>query len=358
MGLPRKAGAMNGAIKGTAFLLYIALSAGAKAASFDCKLAKSPVEKAVCASKELSAADDAMAAEYKSVLAAVPAEVQGEVRNDQRSWLRNMIAACNKEPQAKIAECVKGTYASQMDVLKKRVTTVSGVRFVVRSVELKSKDAADDPWKGRDAAGLEKNAGYGTLTAEWPQALNDSPDWKAWNAAVLHATMKMAGADDKSGYKWSDDMAAGTETDITTTIDRVGAQLVSASVSADNMGHGAAHPSEGYESFHWMLKEQRALKVSDVFQTGSTWEKIVSTACRASLRKQVGADYASYAAGDFASTLSKLIRNPANWTLDDKGLSISFPEYSVTPRVEPVDPVTVSWTALQPYLSKGFAIPR
>jgi uncharacterized protein len=349
-------GAMNRSLRGMTWLLGAAITVAAQAASFDCKLAKSPVEKAICGSKELSAADDALAAEYKSVLAEIPPDVQAEVRGSQRTWLRKTAAYCNKQPQAKIAECVKGTYASRMDELKKRVTTMGGVRFVVRSVELKSKDEADDPWKSQPD--LEANPGYGTLTAEWPQAMSDTPEWKAWNRGVLLATLKMAGSDDKSGYKWSEDMADGTERDITAKLDYAGKQIVSVSLNDDVMGHGAAHPSEGYETFHWMLKEQRPLKVSDVFQAGSAWEKVVDAACRASLRKQIGVDYASYAASDFAKTLADIVRNPANWTLDGRGLSVSFPEYSVTPRVEPVDPVMVPWSALQPYLNKGFVIPR
>jgi uncharacterized protein len=348
--------AMSGFVKGIGLLLGAAMTISAQAASFDCKMAKSPVEKAICANDKLSAADDALAAKYKAVLAEVPEDAQIEVRANQRTWLRKMALLCNKQPQAKVAECVIGAYSSRMHELGKRVTVIGGVRFVVRSVELKSRDEADDPWKTQQD--LEANPGFGTLTAQWPQSMSDSPEWKAWNAAVLQATMKMAGADDKSGYKWSDDMAAATETDVMATLDRVGTQVVSVALSADNMGHGAAHPSEGYEFFHWMLQEHRPLQVSDIFQTGSDWEKAVSNACRVSLRKQIGPDYDSYAAGDFAKTLSGIVRNPSNWTLDSRGLGISFPEYSVTPRAEPVDPVKIPWSSLRPYLNKGFVIPR
>jgi uncharacterized protein len=77
-------------------LLVLLLLAGGvgHAASFDCTKAKSPQEKAICASPELSAADDQLAAAYKAWLAAVPPEVVAEVREEQRGWLRSLAANC------------------------------------------------------------------------------------------------------------------------------------------------------------------------------------------------------------------------------------------------------------------------
>jgi uncharacterized protein YecT (DUF1311 family) len=328
------------------------------AQSFDCKLAKSVVEKAVCGSKELSAADGAMAAKYTQVLAAVPEDVQAEVKSDQRAWLRGVTQHCGKAAESNMVPCLQNEYATQRRALDARVVTKGGVTFMTRSIELLAKDDADDPWlKEPD---LEQTPGYGTLDASWPQALSGDPMWVAWNAAVLAETQKMAGGE--AGMKgWDKSLAAGTDATVTATVERVSAQLVSISIEEGGMGHGAAHPNEASEEFHWLLKEQRALKVGDVFAEGSAWEKVVGARCRASLKEQVGDDYQSYAgstAAEFAKTLHGVVADPRNWDIDAKGITINFPEYSVTPRSEPVEGVTVPWSALRAFLATGFVVPR
>jgi hypothetical protein len=74
----------------------------------------------------------------------------------------------------------------------------------------------------------------------------------------------------------------------------------------------------------------------------------------------VGDDYESYAGtkADFAKTLRDVIVTPENWEIDEKGITVDFPEYSVTPRAQPVDPVLVPWSALQADLAKSFVVPR
>ena len=339
----------------------VGFSGLASAQSFDCKLARTDVEKTVCASKELNVADDRLAQTYKEVLSEVPVDVQMEVKADQRAWLRGLAARCKVNAgQMSLNDCLTAEYKKQIKELHGRVVTKGGVTFVTRSIELLAKDDADDPWlKEPDSS---QNAGYGTLDARWPQALSDAPEWKAWNAAVLAETQKLSGdGGPQPAYTWQKQWAAGTDATVMATVDSVGPELVSVSIVNGMMGHGAAHPNELYESFHWLLKQQRVLKVSDVFVDGSAWEKVVSARCRAALKQQLGDDYESYAgstSADFAKTLHRVVVQTRNWGLDAKGITIIFPEYSVAPRVEPVDDVLVPWSALQPFLAKGFVIPR
>jgi hypothetical protein len=254
-----------------------------------------------------------------------------------------------------LSDCLMAEYKGQMKELHERVMTKGGVTFVTRSIEVPAKDEADDPWlKNPD---LEQNPGYGTLDASWPQALSGDPMWVAWNKAVLAETQRMAGGD-AATKGWDKSLAAGTDTTVTATLGEVAAQRVSVAIANDEMGHGAAHPNEAYEEFHWMLKEQRRLRVSDVFASPG-WEAVVSARCKASLKAQAGDDYQSYAgstAANFAKTLHGVVADPRNWDIDAKGLTINFPEYSVTPRAEPVDPVTVPWGALSGFLAKGFSV--
>lgn len=180
----------------------------------------------------------------------------------------------------------------------------------------------------------------------WPQALSGDPQCVVWNAAVLAETQRMAG---------------GADTTVTATLGAMSPQMVSTSILDDGMGYGAAHPNETSEAFYWLLKEQRVLKVSDVFAEGSAWEKVVSVRCRASLKEQLGDDYQSYAGStpaDFAKTLHRVVADPRNWDIDSKGITINFPKYSVTPRSEPVDGVLVPCSVLRVYRAKDFMVPR
>jgi uncharacterized protein len=329
------------------------------AQSFDCKLAKTDVEKAVCASPELGKLDEAMAAKYKQMLVEVPPYMQTNLRTTQRIWLRGLPKVCKANvPQMSFTDCLRKQYKSQMDVLDSQVVKKGGTVFVIQGTEVTSKDGPDDPPSSKE---IESNPGYGTLDASWPGALSKAPEWLAWNAAVLLETQKMAGREkEDTGTDWKDDWAAGAETQVTAKLVSVGAQRVSVAISRESDGHGAAHPNEDYEEFHWLLKEQRRLKVEDVFASPG-WEAVVSARCRAALKVQVGDDYQSYAgstAADFAKTLHGVAADPRNWDIDAKGLTINFPEYSVTPRAFPVDPVLVPWEALSGFLAKGFEVPR
>lgn len=348
---------------GVALVFGLSVCGAARAASFDCKLAKTDIERAICSDKDLSAADDRMAAAYKATMAMAPAEVQAEIREDQRTWVRSLTTVCKSDTVAlahtaarrtELVSCLKEQYKSETAALQQRVVKKGGVVFVMRSVTLKVKDAPDDTGV-KDA---ETNPGYGTLTAIWPQALSDAPEWVAWNAAMLLEAQKMAGGDGKTAGGWKSEWATGTDSDVTAMLESVTSQMVSANLANDSMGHGAAHPNESYEQFYWLLTERRRLKATDVFTAGSEWEKVIASKCRESLKEQVGDDFESYAGKDFAGTLQDVISKPENWEIDEKGITVNFPEYSVTPRAQPVEPVLVPWSALEADVAKGFVVPQ
>jgi len=76
-------------------LSLFALSTGtrdASAAGFDCKRAKSLVEKQICGVPELSRLDGEVAALYTRTLAALAKDGAGSLREEQRGWLREREA--------------------------------------------------------------------------------------------------------------------------------------------------------------------------------------------------------------------------------------------------------------------------
>jgi uncharacterized protein len=330
----------------------------AHAASFDCKKASTPQEKAICGSPDLSAADDRMAAAYKNLLSGIPADMVSDVRSEQREWVKGLAKDCADD--GKMVECLGKKYKTRIEVLQGMLVHQGGVVFVMRDITLLSPDSAAD--KANMPAGEEENPGFGTLNASWPQAIGPkevvaTPEWRAWNTAVERAAQSMATNEKpEQNSRWKKEWADGVEADLTATLQNVGQGRVSVHLENDIMGHGAAHPNESWMSFHWLLKEQREMKADDVFKPGSGWKRLVDARCVAALKKQFSDQGGAY--DDLEKNVAGVTGSPRNWEMDGKGLTIVFPEYSVSPRVEPADPVTIPWSALQPFLSPGFIRPQ
>lgn len=80
-----------------------------EAASFDCRKASTPVEKAICADQELSRLDDLLVASYKESLRVSSNPEKLKVR--QRSWLQNERNVCRD------IECIRAAYATRIGEL-------------------------------------------------------------------------------------------------------------------------------------------------------------------------------------------------------------------------------------------------
>jgi uncharacterized protein len=94
-------------------LLWLSLAAfgslpSADAAGIHCKKARAPVEKIICGSQELVAADDKLATSYKETLEAV--ESPDEVATSQKAWLK-VRDAC------KDTACIAAAYRAREEAL-------------------------------------------------------------------------------------------------------------------------------------------------------------------------------------------------------------------------------------------------
>jgi uncharacterized protein len=93
-----------------ALALLLLLAPGlASAASFDCRMAASKVEKMVCADKSLSALDETLADEYKAAIARGGATA--ELKSAQLAWLKKTRNACAD------TNCLRVAYESRIAAL-------------------------------------------------------------------------------------------------------------------------------------------------------------------------------------------------------------------------------------------------
>ena len=98
---------VSAALAATAALL----APPASAASFNCAFAGLPTEVAICNVPALGRADEAMAAQYLSLLDGAPPDVAGAIRGEQRDWLAHRNT-CRYD-----AQCILRAYNERLDRL-------------------------------------------------------------------------------------------------------------------------------------------------------------------------------------------------------------------------------------------------
>jgi uncharacterized protein len=343
-----------------ALSLPLLLCALAQAASFDCSKAATAQEKAICATPDLSAADDQMAAAYHAWLAAASPDGAAGIRENQIVWLRTRDASCPAgDANNPIASCLGNIYKARIAELMQMVQHFAGMTFVSRAITLTARDAQGSVPPGAS----EVTPGFGTLQASWPQASSTTPQWAAWNSAIVPAIILAANANESSSaHDWKGLVQPGVDRNLTVTVERVNTQWVSVSVLDYYDGHGA-HPMENSSEFYWLLDKQRALKAEDVFLPNSGWdawmEQRLDSYLHKALDAQSNGNYQSwFTAGDAPKELQGLVTNPGDWKLEPAGFSIFFQPYQVACYACTPDPMTIPWSDLKPYLQPSFVLPQ
>lgn len=348
---------------GPCILLLLAGCAVTHAASFDCAKAKSPQEKAICASPELSRADDQMAVAYRAVLTAAPSEIKEDVRSDQRAWLRFIALRCdaaNSPSSAILSGCLQVYYDWWTKQLRQMLYRKAGITFVQRTVALYA--PPDPPPPGAHVRLGSGQPEYGTLDASWPQSNANTPEWIAWNQAIEAAAQKATactyGCQGEPILQWKAD--PGVDSDISVSLGIIGKQLVTASIVNMWDGHGA-HPNSNTTEFNWLLEQERELRPEDVFLAGSGWDRAMETRCERVVSRQLiqesGAENAQFWLKDLPKKLHQIVAQPKSWRLDSSGIAIIFQPYEVACYACTPPPVTIPWSALKPYLNPDFEIP-
>jgi hypothetical protein len=290
-----------------------------------------------------------MTAAYKSALAAAPPEMRQKIRDGQREWIRSMVASCRPGDPAfptAFTNCLFAYEKNRTTSLRHMAQRIGGVNFVWQSVNLSAHAGAP---------GLDHDDS-GTLSTSWPKAMVDTPAWRAWNEAIEAAALKDAAIEQgPPPASWKEALSAGTDIDVSVTIELVGEHLVTADIYSYWDGHGAAHGNINEIEFNWLPKEQRELRPDDVFRRGTPWAETIESKCDADLRQQLGDEYDNNPPPNtIPDALKEIVLNPQNWRLDSDGLNVVFRQYAIacyacTPR-----PVSIPWTDLKPILNSAF----
>ena len=350
-----------------------AASLAAQSPGFNCAKAATAQEKAICSSPELSKADAEMTAAYRSLLASVPPEVQPEIRQNQRAWLRERLSSCRPNPDLspnadfrtdpeahQFIQCLLAVEKPRADELRGMIQHRNGITFIWRSVYLTAPDDADTA-KIMKERGAE-SSGY--VNASWPQAVSAAPEWLAWNKAIAEAAGPVnAEGENNPRKQWSKADAVDQDTDVSVSLNSVSNSLITASIAIETYGHGAAHPNHGVTQFNWLLKEQRELKPEDVFKAQSGWKQSLYARTdkylHGALDQNSGDNYQSFEQpGQMEKIVRGIAADPGHWQIDKKGITIVFNPYEVACYACTPGSFTMPWESLRPLLNPEFQAPR
>jgi|HubBroStandDraft_1064217.scaffolds.fasta_scaffold08120_1 uncharacterized protein YecT (DUF1311 family) len=104
-------------------LVAVLAPLGAHGASFDCSKAHTAVEKAICADPHLSSLDDQLGQAYRNVLSKAD-EGYLALRQDQRTWLKDLNAACSGTG---IGSCIEKRETERIQALSSGAATTAAL---------------------------------------------------------------------------------------------------------------------------------------------------------------------------------------------------------------------------------------
>jgi uncharacterized protein len=332
----------------------LAFASLAHAASFDCKLAKTPREKTVCATPKLSALDSQLGTVYTAAHSKLSPAAFQQIQSDQISWLKWLDLVCpatasKDSAQGPIADCLTTEYTDRLQQFTDKIKTDSGYHFYPRYqvVYVKGHTAADNPG----------DPGFGFGAFAWVQIDDPSPAAAAFNNAASTAALKVAGL---MSEKKPTDIAHVVldPTGYTRTYFEVRAangNLIEIDLGIEGYNWGGAHPDDLFSSFAWLPSAQRPLADTDVFDPATGWKtKLVAPALAKLKSNKDVADMIIAEGSDLTNGIAKTLADPTAWTLSPAGLTLTFEPYAITAFAAGEPTVTFSWAELKPYLAKNF----
>lgn len=332
-------------------LLALAFSPFVAAQSFDCKVAKSPREDAVCSDTKLAALDGAVSAAYKSLRAQLSPESAALVQSDQREWLHWLDVVCpahGKGIAGDMNRCLVNEYTTREHDLKE-VVHIGSTLIFPRSHFLYTAGSSNE----ERVADNDPGFGYGSL--RWPQ-IDIQPGrpnagYAEWNSAVKKKAANLAiGIDPETKNATFD-----TAVDASGTIDgfyiveAANDRFIDVSLINSSYGWGAAHPLTNQTSFLWWLDRNRELTTSDVFISHTGWQDKLTTLAVRNLRSQ--SNLKDMLGDDIDKTVKETLSDLTTWTPTRDGLIITFGQYAIAPYAAGMPEVQIPWSELKPYLA-------
>ncbi len=327
-------------------VLAVMAAAPVKAASFDCAKAGTAQEKLICATPALSKLDEAVAAAYGKILAALPEAMRTPMRDSQRDWVKYRQAACpilpKPSPDLAIqpAECLSSLYELREKALTDAQATV-GPYTIVTLERFRADKTQDEDTRARFPVYSITTATPVVIAPAGPEANAFNADLKKWSDSYF------APPDPKK--QAPDDYYLDTEQNGTVTFNYAGPTFISLQTMNYMYGLGAAHGMTGASSSNWLWREKRQMKADDLFKAGSNWQPALAKLVLDALHKQdLGKDDPFEIKGP--DELRKTTDDPVNWIIKPESFGVQFGQYEVGPYAIGMPVIELPWAVLKPYL--------
>jgi uncharacterized protein len=295
------------------------LHSPSQAAALECAKPKGPYAKAICADPALRQQDRDLTAGYDRLAADASSAGKTLVQRDAQGRRAYIEERCAPSDIA----CLAAAYHQAIgSLLKFQAQPAGGILLPVERFKL----------------------GKSSLVTAYPRL--DSPA-ERWADAF-----EKAARDAVDALKPDD---AETDAVIGYHATYLAPDIAAVAFSVWTYRHGAEH-GKGYQvAFNYLPAEQRRLRATDLFESGTTWSGFLAERAFDGLQQQakVG-NWELTAAGP--GNLEKAIADPANWLIHPDGLWLYFAPGTVGPDEQEV---LVPWADLKPYLraTPAFEIP-
>lgn len=318
-----------------AAMLALLSCAGARAASFDCRQAKTPMERAICGNAALSALDERMAQSYQRAMAALSPAGGAALKTSQRTWLRYVPQVCRPAPPTQAPDVACLTKELQQRVQRLDQAGVKLGTLVLNHVD--QYDARPSP------PGDDNGRSAGLVIHQVGQVQIDgatTPAQLAWNHA-----QKAPEAPDLPRDGDNDDDA---DVFIDTTIACGSERLLSLQTTSYRYPHGAAHGLYAFAATTVLPQAgMRPLTAADLFDPASGWR----TRLPALFWQAHVADADASQTAEVEQAVRAVAADEHRWLITPAGLRVSFDAYEAGSYAGTPGPITVAWAALKPLLA-------
>lgn len=310
-------------------IIVLLLPLGAHAASFDCRAARSPEERLVCATPALSALDDRLASAFADQIARLSPEGQDLLRRDERNWLAYTGQVClpTRKPVTvgPSGECLQRAYEARVADLSAVLTNTAGWTFQIVTFRRAVPVSGDDDGSGAHPGFATNEVSYLRIDApstaaarQWNERLDLSP------AAI-----------------------PDTDTDVRTTmsLNIATPTFISATTEAYFYTHGQPHGHGNSKIKNVIMSVPlRDATPEDLFKPGGGWKTVI----RDTALHQVAAAAVEDQPGlseDILNSAVDTVESISKWQIRQKAVVVQFDPYELgTYLFSPT--VTIPWASL------------
>jgi uncharacterized protein len=300
---------------GSALAAGLALASAAHATSFDCTKASTPMEKAICASPDLSKADDTLAAAFKTTLSSLSPAGQAILRADQRAFLAHAAVICQKSG-AVDADCLAGAFSDRTSGLGHAIMRLGGWTFITTTSYRGADHSLAVPQIDSSTAGT----------------------WNTWAKALVETSYDLTD-ETKNGKPMP-----GTTVTVVMSVTAASPDLISASVQSATQEDGMGAGDNRQSLATWLVRPAHQLTGKDLFDASKPWATALAPIAQKHLVDGDGNT-------DKAHKIKRLDQAGGDWAITAKGLSLTYDDWrSADDR--PGAETDLSWAELKPFLRK------